>query len=105
MKTPTAASIRRRRGLTLTVRQGAQVVAASLVYATIYFLFAGLPISAVPLNSSLALSIQPAVVVPVFVGLTAGPWVGVLAGLVGRFLGGLLAGQGVTDLAWSIRGC
>jgi uncharacterized membrane protein len=70
-------------------------VAASLIYATLYFLFAGLPISAVPITNSVGLSIQPAVIVPIFVGLAAGPLVGALVGLAGRLLGDLLAGQGV----------
>ena len=86
---------KRRAGVSLTVRQAAAYVAAALIYATIHFLFAGLPISGVPLNSSLSLSIQPAVIVPIFVGLTAGPLGGALVGLAGRFLGDLLAGQGV----------
>ena len=84
-----------RLGPRLTVRQAAQVVAAALIDATIHFLFAGLPISLVPLNASLALSIQPAVIVPIFVGLTAGPLPGALVGLAGRLLGDVLAGQGV----------
>ncbi len=84
-----------RPGPGLTVRQAAQYVAAALIDATIHFLFAGLPISLVPLNTSLSLSIQPAVIVPIFVGLTTGPLEGALVGLAGRFLGDLLAGQGV----------
>jgi hypothetical protein len=79
----------------LSVTQAAQAVAAALIYATLYFLFAALPISAVPLTPSLALSVQPAVVVPVFVGLVGGPLMGAVVGFGGRLLGDLLAGLGV----------
>jgi uncharacterized membrane protein len=83
-------------GSRLTVTQATQVVAAVLIFATIYFLFAALPISAVPITSGVGFTIQPAVVVPIFVGLAAGPLMGALVGLAGRLLGDLLAGQGVS---------
>ena len=79
----------------LTTRDAAVYVAGALIYATLHFFFAGLPLSNLPLNGGLSLSIQPAVVVPIFVGLTAGPVGGVLVGLGGRLLGDLLAGQGL----------
>jgi len=79
----------------VTVRQAAVYVAASLIYATIHFLFVGLPIGAVPVSAHLALSVEPDIIVPVFMGLTAGPLAGLLVGLGGRFLGDLLAGLGV----------
>ena len=81
--------------VSVTVRQASVYVAASLIYAATRFLFAGLPIDAVPINAHLALSVQPDIIVPVFMGLTAGPLAGLLVGLSGRFLGDLLAGLGV----------
>jgi len=80
--------------LRLTVREASEVVAAALIDATLHFIFAGLPLSSMPING-VTLSVQPAVVVPIFMGLTAGPLVGGLVGLAGRFLGDLLAGQGI----------
>jgi uncharacterized membrane protein len=84
-----------RAGLKLTVRQASIYVAATLIDAALHFFFAGLPLSSVPLDGGMAVSIQPSVVVPIFVGLTAGPLGGALVGLAGRFLGDLLAGQGI----------
>jgi uncharacterized membrane protein len=77
----------------LTVRQASIYVAATLIDAALHFFFAGLPLSSLPLNVSIAVYIQPSVVVPIFVGLTAGPLGGGLVGLAGRMLGDWLAGQ------------
>ncbi len=79
----------------LITRDAAIDTAAALIYAALLFFFAGLPLSKLPLNASLSLSIQPAVVVPIFVGLTAGPVGGMLVGLAGRLVGDLFAGQGL----------
>ena len=94
----------RRPGVSVTVRQASVYVAASLIYAVIHFLFAGLPIGAVPINAHLALSVQPGIIVPVFIGLTAGPLGGLLVGLGGRFLGDLLAGLGVDGFGLMLSG-
>ena len=88
----------------VTIRQSSVYVAAGLIYATIHFLFTGLPIDAVPINAHLVLSVQPATVVPVFIGLTAGPLGGLLVGLGGRFLGDLLAGKGVDGFGLMFSG-
>ena len=69
-----------------------KAIAAGLIHAVVYWPSAAFDLI-LPLQSGLELQLRPSLVVPVFVGLTQGPWAGALTGALGHLLGELLAGR------------
>jgi hypothetical protein len=77
----------------ITSRAAVIYSGAALIYAALYLIFAVVPISTLPFRGGVTLTIQPGVVVPIFMGLTAEPVAGLWVGLAGRLLGDVLVGK------------
>ncbi|MEP7355811.1 MAG: ECF transporter S component [Anaerolineales bacterium] len=77
----------------VTSRQVVVYTAGALVYAALNVAFAAVPLS-LPLGNGITFQVAPGLVVPLFMGLVAGPVAGLWVGLAGRLLGDALAGAG-----------
>jgi ECF-type riboflavin transporter S component len=81
----------------LTSRDVVVYTAAALIYAAVHLVFTEVPLN-LPLRDGIAFQVAPALVVPLFMGLIAGPVAGLWVGLAGRLLGDVLAGAGVNGV-------
>jgi uncharacterized membrane protein len=78
----------------LTSREVVVYIAAALIHAALHLAFTGVPLS-LPLRGGIEFQVAPGLVVPLFMGLAAGPVAGLWVGLAGRLMGDVLAGTGV----------
>jgi energy-coupling factor transport system substrate-specific component len=72
--------------------------AGALLYAVLYWVFKAFSMP-IPIGQNIFL--RPGVLVPLFMGLMYGPWVGGLTGLAGHVVGDLLAASGF-NLFWAV---
>jgi hypothetical protein len=79
-------------GWRLDTPQTLRALAAGLIHAVVYWPSAAFDL-VLPLQPGLDLQVRPGLVVPLFVGLTQGPLAGAICGVVGQFLGEVLAGR------------
>jgi energy-coupling factor transport system substrate-specific component len=81
---------------------GTRQVVYAAIGAALYGVFSWLT-NIFPLPAAGNLSFRPAVAVLIFFGVAFGPWVGLLAGLIGTYLGDALTGWGLY-WNWSVGG-
>ena len=81
----------------LTTREVVVYTAAALIFAALHLVFTAVPLS-IPLPAGLTFQLAPALVVPLFMGLIAGPVAGLWVGLAGRLLGDVAVGVGLNGI-------
>jgi energy-coupling factor transport system substrate-specific component len=81
---------------------GTRQVVYAAIGAALYGIFSWAT-NIVPLPAAGTISFRPAVAVLVFFGVAFGPWVGLLSGLIGTYLGDALTGWGLY-WNWAIGG-
>lgn len=81
-----------------TVAEFVRVAGLTLLYGVIHWVCVLVPLT-LPLAERYNLNVRPGVLVPLLVGVVAGPGAGLLVGVLGRLLGDVLAGTGVTGAA------
>jgi len=81
---------------------GTRQVVYAAIGAALYGVFSWAT-NIVPLPAAGNVSFRPAVAVLIFFGVAFGPWVGLLAGLLGTYLGDALTGWGLY-WNWSVGG-
>ncbi len=78
-----------------TITEFVRVAGLVLIYGVTHWVLTQVPLT-LPVVERYYLSVRPGVLVPLLAGLVLGPGPGLLVGVVGRLLGDVLAGGGVT---------